>query len=122
MVERRSMNEALAMTPEQLAFIGESADKTAEANAKNESLSLVGTTETKKPQTEPPSEPVRPTFQNHALVPVTTRLQPETAAALKRAYLERKLAGDQNSTQQQIVEGALVDWLTTSGYLVSGKS
>ena len=52
----------------------------------------------------------------HAVVPVTTRFKQETAEALRRASLERKLAGETPSTQQQIVELAVAGWLENNGY------
>jgi hypothetical protein len=51
------------------------------------------------------------------LIPVTVRLRPELAGALKRASLERQLAGEIVFTQQQLVEEALEPWLRSQGYL-----
>lgn len=51
------------------------------------------------------------------LVPLTTRLSPSTAAALKRAGLEQKLYGRQPGTVQEIAEEAIRAWLSTEGYL-----
>lgn len=51
------------------------------------------------------------------LIPVTVRLRPEIAGALKRASLERQLAGEELYTQQDIVEQALEPWLRDQGYL-----
>jgi hypothetical protein len=51
------------------------------------------------------------------LIPVTVRLRPEIAGALKRASLERQLAGEELFTQQEIVEQALEPWLRAEGYL-----
>lgn len=51
------------------------------------------------------------------LVPLTTRLSPSTAAALKRAGLEQKLYGRQPGTVQEIAEEAIAAWLKDSGYL-----
>lgn len=51
------------------------------------------------------------------LIPVTVRLKPEIAAALKRASLERQLAGEEVFTQQDLVEEALEPWLQGEGYL-----
>lgn len=51
------------------------------------------------------------------LIPVTVRLRPEIAGALKRASLERQLAGDEVFTQQDIVELALEPWLRSQGHL-----
>ena len=51
------------------------------------------------------------------LIPVTVRLRPEIAGALKRASLERQLAGEELFTQQDIVEQALEPWLRQEGLL-----
>ena len=53
----------------------------------------------------------------HAVVPVTTRFRQDTAEALRRASLERKLEGESPSTQQEIVEIAVASWLKAKGYL-----
>ena len=45
------------------------------------------------------------------------RLKPEIAGALKRASLERQLAGEELFTQQDIVENLLEPWLHDQGYL-----
>lgn len=50
-------------------------------------------------------------------VPLTTRFRPEVAAALKRASLERQLAGEAPHTVQEILEEALEPWLRIRGYL-----
>lgn len=44
-------------------------------------------------------------------VPLTSRIRPEVAAALKRMSLERRLAGREPNTVQDIVEEALDSWL-----------
>ncbi len=51
------------------------------------------------------------TFQPVGLIPITVRLRPEIAGALKRASLERQLAGAEVFSQQDIVEHALATWL-----------
>lgn len=51
------------------------------------------------------------------LIPVTVRLHPEIAGALKRASLELQLSGQEIFTQQQLVERALEPWLRSQGYL-----
>lgn len=51
------------------------------------------------------------------LVPVTVRLRPEIASALKQASLQRQLNGVETYTQQDIVEEALLPWLRTEGLL-----
>ena len=51
------------------------------------------------------------------LIPVTVRLRPDIAGALKRASLERQLAGEEPHTQQDLVELALEPWLQSEGYI-----
>ena len=51
------------------------------------------------------------------MIPVTVRLTPTVAGALKRASLERQLAGEDMFTQQDIVEQILEPWLREEGYL-----
>ncbi len=60
-------------------------------------------------------------LQPVGLIPVTIRLRPEIAGALKRASLERQLSGEEVFTQQELVEGALEPWLIDKGYM-SGKA
>jgi hypothetical protein len=50
-------------------------------------------------------------------VPLTTRVRAEFSAALKRASLERQLAGQVPNTLQDILEEALEPWLRSHGYL-----
>ena len=52
------------------------------------------------------------------LIPVTVRLSPEIAGALKRASLERQLARAEYFSQQEIVERCLRVWLQEQGYSV----
>ncbi|MDZ4848527.1 MAG: hypothetical protein SGI77_04485 [Pirellulaceae bacterium] len=56
-------------------------------------------------------------FQPVGLIPVTIRLRPDIAGALKRASLERELEGEEVFTQQDIVEQALEPWLKREGML-----
>ena len=51
------------------------------------------------------------------LIPVTIRLIPEIAGALRRASLELELAGEEVFTQQEIVESSLRPWLRDNGFL-----
>lgn len=51
------------------------------------------------------------------LVPLTTRLSPQTATALKRAGLEQKLYGRHPATVQEIAEIAIQNWLQENGYV-----
>ena len=56
-------------------------------------------------------------FQPVGLIPVTVRLRPSIAGALKRASLERQLSGEDVFTQQEIIESSLEPWLRREGYL-----
>lgn len=56
-------------------------------------------------------------LQPVGLIPVTVRLRPDVAGALKRASLERELSGEAIFTQQDIVEQALEPWLRREGFL-----
>lgn len=134
MAERRSINEALNLTPEKLAFIKQDPRLEAVKEQDVKTIDLEKSEEIKEPSKVQP-EPVvtkaaprrqsrrskraavQPSLSAGALVPLTTRLQPETADALRRAYLERKLDGFTNATQQEIVEEALQAWLVNEGYL-----
>lgn len=49
--------------------------------------------------------------------PLTTRIRADYAAALKRASLERQLAGVEPATVQEMLEEALGPWLRANGYL-----
>ncbi len=51
------------------------------------------------------------------VVSITTRFRQPTAEALRKASLQRKLAAEQPSSQQEIVELAVSSWLETNGYL-----
>jgi len=63
----------------------------------------------------PPSPPTPLPTTNNAflvgLIPITVRLSPEIAGALKRISLERQLARADYFSQQEIVERALKAWL-----------
>ena len=78
----------------------------------------------REPEQEAPEEVIAPKKRKAkksavpvGLIPVTVRLKPEIAAALKRASLERQLAGEDVYTQQDLVEEALEPWLRGEGYL-----
>ena len=58
-------------------------------------------------------------FQPVGLIPITVRLRPEIAGALKRSSLERQLAGAEFFSQQEIVERALAAWLRENGHFNS---
>jgi hypothetical protein len=50
-------------------------------------------------------------------VPLSTRIRSDYSAALKRASLERQLAGVEPNTLQDILEQAVEPWLRSNGYL-----
>jgi hypothetical protein len=54
---------------------------------------------------------------NHARTAIHTRMRDDFAKALKRASLERQLAGVEPSTLQDILEEAVEPWLRSNGYL-----
>jgi hypothetical protein len=147
MVERRGMGQALALTPEKMAFIQGGAETVEppaaplhQADAKN----AIGR-QARQPRIAPQSvasdetsaSPPRPRrsrasadlrtnvadlgesdgFYGPLLVPLTTRLQPKTADALRRACLEQKLARRTPNTQQEIVELAVAQWLKEHRFL-----
>jgi len=131
---RRGLTEALDLTPEKVAFIRQERTLGTEAivesprpeplEHRGEGASAESTVALGRPVEEPSkvaseraTTPRSVGPHNQALVPLTTRLQPATAAALRRAYLERKLAGVEHATQQEIVEEALQDWLRSTGFL-----
>ena len=62
-----------------------------------------------------PEKTASNTFQPVGLIPITVRLRPEIAGALKRTSLERQLAGADFFSQQEIVERVLAAWLSEHG-------
>ncbi|MDV6032462.1 MAG: hypothetical protein F9B45_20725 [Phycisphaera sp. RhM] len=129
------MDQSLSLTGEQRAFInssspdgligGHSTNGTATGARENGNSAKTDGLDT--PDADAPgrlNEPrIRRRTESPAFVPtvvlspLTTRLRPDTSNALKRAYLERKLAGIVPNTQQEIVEAALDAWLVAHGYL-----
>jgi hypothetical protein len=83
----------------------------------------IGESDQREPVQPQPDEPTTSTIQRGkgklpvGLIPVTVRLRPEIAGALKRASLERQLAGEDVYTQQDLVELALEPWLRSQGHL-----
>jgi hypothetical protein len=55
--------------------------------------------------------------QYYVRVPLTTRVSPEVASAVKRASLTRQLQGQEPFHVQEIMEEALVTWLQSNGYV-----
>lgn len=126
MTQRRTLSTAMDVTPEKFAFIKGTEPSASQFNSQattEESSSAVS----KQPATTVPSraaakERERPRLDDTSLVgdllvPLTTRLQPKTADALRRAYLEQKLNRRRPDTQQEIVEAALQGWLRKEGFL-----
>ncbi len=50
-------------------------------------------------------------------LPLTTRVRSDFSSALKRASLERQLAGEFPNTLQDLLEEALEPWLRGHGYI-----
>lgn len=79
------------------------------------------TAATRPERTEPVRHPDRHAkphgIRPVGLIPVTVRLRPEVAGGLKRASLERQLAGEDTFTQQDLVEQLLGPWLRAHGFL-----
>lgn len=140
MAERRSMTAAMTLTPEKLAFIqGQPSEPKQSDGPPAPSVSPKAAIESTRkgpgkslaadaPRAAPPrkqtaARPKEPKtadetpFIDHLLVPLTTRLQPKTANALRRAYLEQKLKRAKPATQQEIVEAALFQWLQQHDYV-----
>ena len=146
MVERRGMGQALALTPEKMAFIQGGAETIEPPAAlRHQADAEVGTgRQAPQPSVAPQAVasdettvPPRPRrsrasadtrtildhpgesdgFYGPLLVPLTTRLQPKTADALRRACLEQKLARRTPNTQQEIVELAVAQWLKEQRFL-----
>lgn len=149
MVNRRSLGDALSLTPSKVAFIqGTPKDPEsvatsvpaapAEVVAPPDSGEESEQSEPEAPASDRVDMPIRsaprrtkartrsdrdtgPIFSGvgiaNLLAPLTTRLQPATAAALKRAGLEQRLRGAQPATVQEIAEVAITEWLIDNGYL-----
>lgn len=137
MAERRGMGEALAISPEKIAFIekGSVGTKNEPTPVRRQEVAIpVGVSaevraeespeaSTRRSRRRSPAAERRSTSQEdrpfigQILIPLTTRLQPDTANALRRACLEQKLAGRQPATQQEIVEAAVRTWLADEDYL-----
>jgi hypothetical protein len=138
MAERRSIGDAMTMTPAKLAFIkGEGAKQTKDERAVvTDRKSKVETTIALEEPTADKGPPIktRPRTNrrtnrsikapeasevlDQVLVPVTFRLSHRTAQAVKRAYLEQKLKLAKPDTLQEIGEEALSDWLTRNGFWI----
>lgn len=101
MQERRSLVEALKQTP------------TVDPKVEKEFVF-----QAKPPvHSEPTSAPSTPAPSTLSRSPISTRIRSDFATALKRASLERQLAGVEPHTLQDILEEAIDPWLKANGYL-----
>jgi hypothetical protein len=136
MVNRRSLGDAINMTPEKVAFIQGQGPKSVPQVTNNKSgpsqetekiIDLEAQEATTNAEELSPrrSSRKRQTTQapeasevlDQVLVPLTFRLQHRILQALKRAYLEQKLKHSKPDTIQDIGEEAIKDWLLRAGYL-----
>lgn len=139
MAERRSLGQAMTMSPEKMAFIKGSvvskvaapAVDTAPSQPKEKIIEVGdpgpakealedGKARTVRKQSRPRStqhQPEASEILDQVLVPVTIRLQHRTAQALRRAHLEQRLRHAKPDTQQEIAEEALGEWLSRQGFL-----
>jgi hypothetical protein len=133
MADRRTLGDSLEMTPSQKAFIqgnGGAQPIDAAPIVTNERA----TAEEPVQKTSRPKRPARPRaagselpvaksldsetpYIDQILVPLTTRIRPETANALKRVCLEQKLSRRRPDSAQEIVDLALSHWLAQNGFL-----
>lgn len=120
---RRSMTNALELTPEKRAFIAK--------DVRDESRPTVSEPE---PSVQPqPPRPVRsapeptqhstiaensiqsesqPQAYGGGLVQLSVRLRPDLVKSIRRVLFEAKLNGNEKLSQQDIVEEALTEWLS----------
>jgi hypothetical protein len=118
MTKRRSLADGLKSTPK------------ADPKRENEFVYRPKETAPENPKAEkptpPPAEapttvtavqPEQPTEQPVGRSSLTTRLRADIGASLKRASLERQLAGQAPHTVQDLIELVLEPWLKANGYL-----
>lgn len=98
MADRRSLTEGLQETPAEL----KQAEREFVFGGKPKS------------KAKAPSDNVLPQYRSRA--PLTTRVRPELASALKRASLTRQLEARTPYHVQEIMEEALEHWLASNGY------
>lgn len=130
MNERRSLGSALKKTPkvsdlnpETLAFIHAGTKQAPVATPANvEEPATEERREVPQPkvrETRPKNRNVAPSepLKEKVMVSFTTRLEQETAAALRTAHLDRKMKRLPLQTQQEILAAAVEDWLRANDYL-----
>lgn len=101
MADRRTLTEGLAATPSVDVQLTRQFVHEGRAGA----------------STPPAGKPTTPAAPAVTRSPLTTRIRDDMAKALKRASLERQLAGTEPSTLQDILEEAIEPWLRQHGYL-----
>lgn len=129
MAERRTLGDALTMSPEKLAFIkgDESAVKSSLSNpepvVRTIELASTDTHDANKPETRtrttarrqrPRSEATLPNASDvldDLLVPLTTRLPHRLVQSLRRICLEQRLRHAKPDSIQEIIETAIESWL-----------
>ena len=104
MQERRTLVEALKQTP----TVDPKIEKEFVFQAKPPALS------------EPTPTPSTPAPSTVSRSPISTRIRSDFAAALKRASLERQLAGIEPHTLQDILEEAIEPWLRDNNFIQIG--
>ncbi len=130
MAERRTLGDALTMSPEKLAFIKGDGSQEALSRPKRDpverTIDLVSTSsnEAKEPEPlpartrarrqSPRAEPAMPNASevlDDLLVPLTTRLPHRLVQSLRRVCLEQRLRHAKPDSIQEIVETAIQSWL-----------
>jgi hypothetical protein len=137
MADRKSLADAMTMSPEKLAFIEQGNTGKERSEASTQLKTPQKTIDIQMPTHSEESmqpkvrysrqqrrsrgardeQPDASEILDHVLVPVTIRLQHRTTQALRRAYLEQRLMHAKPDTQQEIVEVALGEWLLKRGFL-----
>lgn len=104
MTQRRSLIEGLKETPT--------------VDPEREKAFVLGQKAVKPPEpAAAPTQAATAPKAGAARVPLSTRIRGDYSAALKRASLERQLAGIAPHTLTDILEQAIEPWLRDNGYL-----
>jgi hypothetical protein len=116
-VKRRTLDDGL--TPEEMAFLNDApeASKTRPEEETNQNRSN-SASRPKKETIASPEPEVRATTHVHiGMVGLNTRVEPHISAALLRASTDRKIERRSRAAVQDIVNEALTEWLTKTGYI-----